>query len=352
MPDDAVKPKVVKKFKSPDPAAGVAPAVAVSDHKFLRLAVVGETFSGVYQVLGVQERLTVTSKPYSDVLVADRSGRQSIRIWGTKASEIVKKGDWCRIEVNVEEYLGQPQFVGKVEKADAPVSMTDYIPYNEFIEQDEIAFTKLRGKVTTWCESLNDKTCKMLLDTVFTDTFLEKYCEAPGSDRPCYGRIGGALAKTVRISQSVASTAAHYRLDLLEGAVALTSALLYSVGCVRAYEFENLQSIETREGTLFGAGFMTAAKIAAIVKHLETNEGFNAEVGQRIIHAIASSSRCGPKPATKDAVALAAAVHADYETAQAVDFIDSDQNPDEEFTAWDPTAKRKYFKRKVFGPAA
>jgi len=63
----------------------------------------------------------------------------------------------------------------------------------------------------------------------------------------------------------------------------------------------------------------------------------------RILHAVASyDARC-VAPMTKEAMVLSSAYRNDSEMVDAMDFIANDQNPSEEFTAYDPSTGRRYY---------
>jgi hypothetical protein len=64
----------------------------------------------------------------------------------------------------------------------------------------------------------------------------------------------------------------------------------------------------------------------------------------RILHAVTShDGNGGVKPMTKEALILNSAFTHDAQIVNVVDFIENDTNVTEEFTAYDPSAGRKYY---------
>ena len=51
----------------------------------------------------------------------------------------------------------------------------------------------------------------------------------------------------------------------------------------------------------------------------------------------------GVTPMTKEALMLHSAWKVDSQMVEALDFIDSDVNEGDDFTAWDPTLRRRYY---------
>jgi hypothetical protein len=333
------------------PVSGLETTV-IGEHVFLRDVIVGNRFEGVYQVLGVQEKPAKNQSIYSDVLLADKVSRQTVRIWKTAASTIVKKGDYAIIEAYVDEYMGKPQIIANtIQKTDHPTpeQMTEwFVPEMLDRAADQKRFNELRAEIKVFCDKAKDQTCVAVIDHMIPPDIFEQLKNAPGSARPCYGAVGGALARTVRVASLVRTMCTRYKLEVLDGAIAMTGALIHAVGSLKSFAFDGCTAIETKHGALFGSGFLTSVQVASAVKSVAQNiQGSNSDTCERIAHAVASACRCGVKPMTKEAVILESAVRSDAESSQAVDFIDGDMGADPEFTAYDPASGRRYYKPKL-----
>ena len=330
-----------------------SPAVSGStkaSHIFLRDVSVGMTFEGVYQVLGVQEKLARNNSVYSDLTLADKTSRQYVRIWKTAASTIVQKGNYARIEAHVDEYMGKPQIIAntvvKVEQP-TPEEMAEFfVPTMPDREDDLKKFNELVEFVNSLCKTSQDHTCTLVLQHILTPETMAALKDAPGSAKPCYGAVGGALARASRVGMVTRSLCSRYKLDILEAAIAVTGALIHSVGSIKAFGFEGSTAIETKHGTLFGQGFLTSVQVANAVKAVSIQADAWPDTCERLAHAVASAWWCGPKPMTKEAVVLNAAMRSDYDAAQAVDFIDGDLGSDDDFTAYDQSTKRRFYRPK------
>jgi predicted nucleic-acid-binding protein len=90
------------------------------------------------------------------------------------------------------------------------------------------------------------------------------------------------------------------------------------------------------------------SRIASALKRVVTvlsqeNKKIDQEVIVRILHAVTSHDGVGVQPMTKEAMVLHSAFQADAKIVDAMDFIETDVNVTEEFTAWDPSTGRKYY---------
>jgi hypothetical protein len=276
------------------------------------------------------------------MVLRDKSGSRPVKCW-SKLS--VKKGDFVFISAAVDNYQGNPSIVAKnVEVETAPADLSDYVPAYENAKELTIRFDYLREKMNEL-----DETCGMLVDDVFASgKTYATFTSAPGSRTPHYGREGGLLANTVRVTDSALAVADQYKLDDKSKAIMLAAGFLHRLGAMDAYAFEDCMPTETTRGILIGVDNLTMTRLATAMRGMVTTAKTNGkkidkDILVRIMHCIASYNEV-IKPMTREALVLASAARSDREIVEAVEFIENDHNDTEEFTAFDPILGRRYFK--------
>jgi 23S rRNA maturation-related 3'-5' exoribonuclease YhaM len=309
---------------------------------------VGAQFSGVYYVEAASIRLTVNGKEYTDLMLRDRSGSRPVKFWGKVDG--VEKGGWVFVAVGVEEYQGAPSMIARnLEVEKAPEDLENFIPTREDVEELAERFDKIKAKVVAM-ESDADRTCSRLIDAFCSGTFFSRFAESPGGVKPYYGCIGGLLASVVRVAETAESLSALYPMSDMEKVIMLTSALVHRVGGVDAYSFNDCMPAETSKGVLIGVKGLTVARLTLAMRAVFASDekGNPAPASQKtamkFIHAVMSHDAVGVAPATQEALVLNAAWRADAECVEAVDFIQNDLNKTDEFTAFDPNLKRRYYR--------
>lgn len=324
--------------------------ILASEHSLIRHQEIGTAFTGVYYVESAFVKQTVQKKDYTDFMLRDKSGSRNVKYWGKVDG--VSKGCFVHIAANVEDYQGNPSVVAKnVEKADEPADMSNYLPAYEEAGTNENAtkFDQIRDVLKETEARIGNDTAGMLVDEVYKNaTFFKKFVVAPGSARPHYGCQGGLLANTVRVAEAGLNGAASYNLNDKELAVLLASALLARIGAIEAFEFDNCMPALTKKGILLGINNLTMSRITSALKRVidamkAAGKAIDGDTVVRIMHAVTSHDGQTVQPMTKEAMVLHAAFKTDAEIVDALDFIESDVNRSEEFTAWDPATGRKYY---------
>ena len=309
---------------------------------------IGDSFSGVYYVESVYVKKTVQNKDYSDFMLRDRSGARNAKFWGVIQN--VAKGDFLFISAVVEEYMGNPSIIAKnAEKADIPADMTNYIPVYDDSEKYAERFDTIRKELAEMEKSTGGELAGLLVDEVYNNsTFFQKWISAPGSSKPHYGRQGGLLANTVRVADACFRAMDADGLNEQEKVVMVAASLLCRIGGIDAFEFQDCMPVMTKKGKLLGIGNLTMTRVSSALKRVnaamtKANKPIDQEVMIRILHAIASHDSQSVMPMTKEAMRLGSAYRSDAEMVEAMDFIANDQNMSEEFTAYDPSMKRRYY---------
>jgi len=320
---------------------------ATQEHAFLQNQSIGDSFSGVYYVEQAYVKLTVTNKEYMDFVLRDKSGSRNVKHWNRVG---IVKGDFVFVSAHVENYQGNPSIIAKnVEKEDPPDDLSDYIPVYDDAGQHSERFDELREKLAELDKEIGNDTCGMIVDEVFRNgKSYARFISAPGSNSPHYGREGGLLANTIRVTDSAFAVSDQYKLTIQEKAIMLAAGFLHRLGAMDAYTFEDCMPQETTRGILVGADNLTMTRLAASIRRMVTtaqSEGksVDQDVMVRVMHCISSYNEV-IQPMTKEALVLSSAARSDREIVEAVEFIENDLNETEQFTAFDPNLGRRYFK--------
>ncbi len=323
-------------------------ATQVQEHQPIAHVNTGDTFSGVYYVESVFVKKTKTNKDYQDFTLRDKSGSRFVKYWGVVDG--VVKGDFVFIAAGVEDYMGNPSIIAKnIQKENRPADMSDYLPTYEDSDKYAESFDKIRGILTQIETDIGETTAGKIVDEVYGNgSFFQKFVVAPGSARPHYGREGGLLANTVRVTEQCLKTAESYALTGQEKAILIASALLCRIGVIDSFEFQDCIPVETKKGILLGINNLTMTRVSSALKRVVTtmannNTAVNQEVVLRVLHAISSYNANCMKAMTKEAMILASVYRMDAEMVDAIEFIQNDVNMVEEFTAYDPALGRRYY---------
>ena len=309
---------------------------------------IGTTFEGVYYVEKAFVKQTKTQKDYLDLVLRDKSGSRFVKFWGT--IDGLLKGNWVFVVANVEEYMGSPSIIAKnIEIVAQPDDLSDYIPVYDDMDQCAERFDEIREELKKLETSTGDETAGMLVDEVYGNSkFFDKFVVAPGGIGTHYGRQGGLLACTVRVADVCLKTMGGYRLEDEDKVILLASSLLYRIGAIDAYEFQDCVPVETKRGVLLGLNNLTMTRVSSALKRVITalNKQGNApsqEVVIRLLHAVTSFDGNGVTPATREALILQSIVRMDVDMVDAIEFIEQDVNENDEFTAYDPVLRRRYY---------
>jgi len=319
----------------------------VSQHQPIAHVNVGDSFSGVYYVENVFIKKAKNNKDYMDFTLRDKSGSRFVKYWGVVDG--IGKGNFIFISANVEDYMGNPSIIAKnLELEKVPADLSEYIPAFEDADKYAESFDKIRETLKQVEAKTGDETASKVVDEVYGNgTFFTKFTVAPGSARPHYGRQGGLLANTVRVAEQCLKTASSYELTLQDEAILIASALLFKIGAIDAYEFQDCLPAETKKGILLGINNLTMTRVSSALKRVvsemaKNNKAPNQEVIMRLLHAVSSYNGC-LKPMTKESLILASVYKMDTDMVDAIEFIQNDVNATEEFTAYDPVLGRRYY---------
>ena len=320
----------------------------VAEHTLIRHVEKGDAFEGVYYVESAYVKQTTQKKDYTDFMLRDKSGARNVKYWGVVNG--VTKGCFVFIAATVDEYQGNLSIVAKnVEKTDTPDDLSDFMSAYDDSSKYASKFDQLRAALAECEKTTGNAIGGMLVDEVYKNaTFFQKFVVAPGSGRSHYGRQGGLLANVVRVAEAALCSASQYGLNEQEKSILISSALLSRIGAIEAFEFRDCMPNVTKKGILLGINNLTMTRITSALKRAvaalsKENKTVDQDTVVRILHAVTAHDGVSVQPMTKEAMVLNAAFKSDANIVDAMDFIASDVNKNEEFTAWDPSTGRKYY---------
>lgn len=328
------------------------PVAETPPHTMIKHVKKGDSFSGIYYVEKAHIKVARNNNKYTDFSLRDRSGSNFVRFWGT--CDGVDKGCYVEITAIVDEYMGNPQIVAS-EITDVPVpkDLTNYLPKSETFDSDIAEFEKIKALISDMCKDAKDDFCSRVFETAFGEnesSLFAKFTKAPFGVMPHYGVEGGCLSHSIKTTLIALKLSEDYALTIQEKVLLVTAGILHSVGAINAYSFEDCMPVQTKYGKLLGVGLLTNSLVSSILRGLSSKDEkgeshqANLESSLRLLHAIAAVKSETLKPMTKEAIILSEAFRTDMELVSAVDFIANDQNPNEEFTAYDTSMGRQYYR--------
>jgi len=312
------------------------------EHQFICSQELGDSFSGIYYVERFQIRLTTQSKEFTDMILRDRSGSRPVKHWNKLDG--ISKGDFVFVAADVVEYMGYPSVVAKnVSREDsAPENVENYIPVCDDLDTHLEGFDSLRGRL----DKVKDQTPSLLVGEVYKSSrFFERFCSSPGSDRPHYGRHGGLVINIVRTTNAACSLAAAAGFDDDEMSVLIAAGLVCRVGGIDAFDFHDCLPVVTARGTLLGVATLTMTRVTAALRRVlsEKPEDVDQDILLRILHAVNSHDGVATQPMTREAIILHEAWKSDCLISESFEFMDTNRNGSDGFTAWDRHCSKRYY---------
>jgi len=156
------------------------------------------------------------------------------------------------------------------------------------------------------------------------------------------------MASIVRVADGCLKLVDNYRLSDAEKVNLIAASLLFRIGAIDAYHFDDCVPSTTTSGELLGLNSLTMTRVTAAFKRVvgalkQNGKAPDQETVLRVFHAINSHDGASITPMTKEALILNSVYKTDAQMVEAVEFIENDMNEDDEFTAFDPASKRKYY---------
>lgn len=295
-------------------------------HTFLNEVEVGKSFSGVYYLENVFEKLAKNGNKYTDLMCKDKSKTTLVRYWGSLKD--INKDNFIKITANVETYLGNPQIIAQsISLFDGDINSSLYLQVIDNYEEKEKEFLEIIQK-------LSEK--HTIIEHVFTNEFKEEFCQSP-CGMNYYGKVGSLIENTLNTIKLAENIANGYGLNEVEKEVLELACICSKIGIPYCYNQKIVGIEETEVGLLLGDVLITFQILTKIF------ENTSYEFKDRLLHCIASFKAKDVKPMTKEAMILAETYFADLRMVECFDYIQNDKN-EGNFTAPDPIYKRRYYK--------
>lgn len=239
-------------------------------------------FDAYFLVLGKQQRMTKTNKPYLNLVLGDKTGQLEGRVWELGDPRIAKdfdRGDTVKIRGCISRFDDRCQIkVDQLRKASpGEVEKSDLLPCTTH----DIA--ELWSRLDSCVESMTNPDLKRLLTSLLTDPVLaQAYREAPAARQLHHAWLGGLLEHVVSLLGLAERVAGHY--PMLDRDLLLTGVILHDIGKVRELIWDTGFDY-TVEGVLLGHIQMG---VDLVEKTIAALPGFPDRLRTLVLHMILS----------------------------------------------------------------
>lgn len=188
-------------------------------------------FDAYFLVLTKQQRMTRTSKPYLNLMLADKTGQMEARVWELGDPRIARefeRGDVVKIRGCVARFDDRCQIkVDQLRKAqEGEAAQEDMLPATLF------DVNELWSRLTATMESIANPDLKRLLEALLTDPDIARaFREAPAARQLHHAWLGGLLEHVVSLLGLAEKVAAHY--SILDRDLLVTGVILHDIGKIR-----------------------------------------------------------------------------------------------------------------------
>ena len=266
------------------------------------------------------------SGSYLEVELRDSTGSIKGRLWenGEDAYHYLSEGKPVEVKGRIQEFMGGLQLIiDYIETSNCSCGPEDFLPrlqnYAEIKEEfiDKLETLKERAEWSSAGE------VKILLENIFDNTFLERFCEAPAAIKYHHPYLGGLMHHTLGVAKNAESMAKNYpEADLV---ITLTGAFLHDLGKLKEYTLSRGVIEQSIEGVLMGHIVLGLKILQDAVKQIrERGLEFSEELEKLLQHIIASHHSEGEWGSPRQpAVLEALLVHqADLLDAEAYKFLE------------------------------
>ncbi len=313
-------------------------------HNDIRDLILGRTVTDYYMVKSKRMQKTRQGKPYLDLTLQDASGTVESKLW--EDAELYdgqfERGDVVKVQADVDEWQNRMQFrIKRLRKAEE----SDNVDLSVLIPCSEQDTGEMLDYLREVAGDLQDPYLRDLLATMLDDPdFIEVFERSAAARDLHHVYQGGLLEHTVNMLKVAKFVTDEIYPDLDQGLV-LCGVILHDIG--KTQELDSKGEIAyTTEGYLLGhlyIGTKILHKYAAMLPE------FPEELLTRLEHIILSHH--GEKewgspvvPMTAEAMIIHHLDNLDAKTNMVLKAIDSDQNLNEEFTAYHRTLRRHFYK--------
>lgn len=307
----------------------------------------GDQLDEIYLASDKQLRVNRKGAPYVQMVIRDRSGGLSARMWnaGDHIFRSFDDGDFVHVEGKVQLFEGTLQaIISHIERTEAEkIELTDFMPHTEH------DVGKLLERLRGYLLRLSNPHLRALGEFFLMDeVFLRGFCACPAGIKLHHAYVGGLLEHTVTMMDIGERLLPFYpgvdRDLLLMGIFLHDSGKVAELTYQRAFGYSD-------EGQLVGhiaIGLEWLVEKVAKVPEL-TGESFPRELLVRLKHMILSHhgslEHGSPRvPMTPEAMLLHAIDLMDTRMHMVLRDIQEDRNNTTAWTPYNATLQRRFYK--------
>jgi 3'-5' exoribonuclease len=316
------------------------------EKKFISELGEGERIVSHFLVQAKQLLSTKSGKPYISMILQDKTGRTSAKVWDNalEVYETFKVNDVIKVDANVELYNKELQLVVRrlrLSEADE-FDLSDYLPHSDKDTNETLL------ELQAYASKVQNPHLKALLEKFFDDSdFLKKFVNAPAARNIHHVYVGGLLEhtlSTVRLCDYLTTQYQSLDADLL-----LTMTILHDIGKVD--ELEVSPSINyTEQGNLLGhiiIGIQLIDEKIALIPDFPPN--LKMLVEHMVLSHHGQSDWGSPRPPMfLEAEMLHRADDMDVKVDIFTRALSQDRDPDSPWTVYQKALERILYKKPTY----
>ncbi len=300
----------------------------------------------VYRVVDKQLRANRQGNLYLLLQLSDATGTVSAMRWNASQGlyDSFQKGEFLHIQGTAQLFNGQIQII--VNQFD--VVNAAKIDMTEFDQLDQHQVDELWGELLVFVESMSNTQLKAIAFAFAEDADIRRgFQSAPAGVKTHHAQAGGLLEHVVSLLRVVDRISSNY--PQVDRDMLMIGAMLHDIGKIDELAYEG-ELTYTDAGQLVGhlvQGVQILQRIVVQVRQKGT--AIDPELLWRIEHMIVSHhgtlEHGSPRvPMTLEAIVLHAIDDLDAKLNAAVELIQNDKNADSNWTTFNATIGRKFFK--------
>lgn len=263
--------------------------------------------TGTTLLLVVRKELknTRANKPYIDLVLGDRTGEISAKIWseGVAQAQSIAHGEIIQVEFEVQTYQGRAELTIRRFQKVTEYDLADFVSVPDHLDPDA-----LKQELAKRIDSIRDFHLRKLVDSFFDDPeFFEHFTTIPAGEKVHHAYRHGLLQHSLEMLAILDS--AHKIYPDINHDIMTTGALLHDIGKIRECSVTLTGTVErTTQGRLMGHIMLG---VRMIQERMPAD--FPASLADHLFHIILSHQgkleQGSPiVPSTREAIAI---YHAD-----------------------------------------
>ena len=242
---------------------------------------VGEDAHLFLLITKIEKKVTRTNKEFLSLELRDISGTIAAKMWD--GFEVfynsAKEGSIVKVDCKFDEYNGTPQLIiNKIRIANEH----DNVNHSDFLPRSKRNLDEMKAEWKNIVDELSNKYLKTLIQNIFDDVTLNKYCNVPAGKAWHHSYIHGLLEHTLEIIK-ICKTACDIHPELNKDLI-ICGAILHDFGKTEELTYETNFDY-TDKGKLIGHIVIAAVRIEEKAKEIV---GFPETLKNQLIHLVLS----------------------------------------------------------------